>query len=150
MPDAKVDSVAEYLIGFSQEHGDPISNLKLQKLLYYAQGWHLALKDRPLFGESIQAWPYGPVVPRVYGRFKKYSWNPIGDNFATQGVDLSGPVKEHLDEIMAVYGSLTAYHLEMLTHQETPWLKARGGLGPGDPSNAVISTDDMRAFFKSV
>ena len=64
-------SVAKYFLFLSDEEaGDTISNLKLQKLLYYAQGFHLALNDSPLFAESIEAWTHGPVVPVVYQLYK--------------------------------------------------------------------------------
>lgn len=53
------------------EFEEPISNLKLQKLLYYMQGFHLAYFDTPLFDDDIEAWMYGPVVPCVYNHFKK-------------------------------------------------------------------------------
>ena len=53
------NQVAQNIIGFSHEHGDPISNLKLQKLLYYAQAWYLALYDVPLFDDPIEAWVHG-------------------------------------------------------------------------------------------
>lgn len=69
--------VANFFVSRFQQAGDPLTNMKLQKLLYYAQGWHLALKGDALFDERIEAWPHGPVVPPVYGTFKHYRWNPI-------------------------------------------------------------------------
>lgn len=69
--------VADYVIAFLAEHGDPTTNLKLQKLLYYSQAWYLALYDLPLFDDRIEAWVHGPVVPPVYGAFKGKEWQPI-------------------------------------------------------------------------
>ena len=62
MAEVSARQVAQFMISFSHEHGDPISNLKLQKLLYYAQAWFLALQDKPLFDERIEAWAHGPVA----------------------------------------------------------------------------------------
>ena len=62
----------------NNENGDFMSNMKLQKMLYYQQGFHLAYYGTPLFDEEIEAWMYGPVVPCVYEHFK---------NYGRQGID---------------------------------------------------------------
>ncbi|WP_321473200.1 type II toxin-antitoxin system antitoxin SocA domain-containing protein [uncultured Paludibaculum sp.] len=139
--------VADYFIAFSHRHGDPVSNLKLQKLLYYAQAWHLAIHDEPLFREPIQAWVHGPVVPSVYHRYKDWAWKPIEDN--PDLPVLGQTTEDHLAEVMSVYGTMTAYALELLTHEEAPWRNARGGLAADEPSAAVISHEDMRTFYRS-
>jgi uncharacterized phage-associated protein len=139
--------VAEFVIAFSHEHGDPVSNLKLQKLLYYAQAWFLAIYDKPLFDERIEAWVHGPAVPPVYGDFKKWSWQPINCEVAFP--ELDARIKEHLEEVMDVYGGMSAYELEKLTHSEDPWKSARGGIAPDEASNAIISHDDMRRYYRA-
>jgi uncharacterized phage-associated protein len=93
--------VADYFINFSHEVGDPISNLKLQKLLYYAQAWHLALYDSSLFPERIQAWVHGPAVPPVYRRFKEWAWKPISDN--PQSPKFPVRIGNHLNQVMRGY-----------------------------------------------
>lgn len=142
----QASTIASYIIAFSQEHGDPVSNLKLQKLLYYAQAWHLAINDRPLFDEQIEAWVHGPVVPSVYREYKQFSWQPIAA--AVVEPKLEKDVVDHLDEVMEVYGSLTALKLEQLTHAEYPWQHARGNLPEDASSNAVITHDDMKAYYR--
>jgi uncharacterized phage-associated protein len=148
MPTVPASQVADYLIRFSQDHGDPISNLKLQKLLYYAQAWHLALYNKPLFQEKLEAWIHGPAVRSVYGGFKDWSWNPITER--PPKPDLPKHVVKHLDEVMGVYGGLSAFDLERLTHSEKPWQKARGTTPRDESSSAVISHDDMRKFYRSI
>ncbi|MEM9215382.1 MAG: type II toxin-antitoxin system antitoxin SocA domain-containing protein [Cyanobacteria bacterium P01_F01_bin.150] len=65
--------VANYFLSLMDEDaGDLISNLKLQKLVHYAQGIHLALYDKALFPETIEAWTHGPVVPELYHRYEKF------------------------------------------------------------------------------
>lgn len=140
--------VAEYFIHFSHEHGDWITNLKLQKLVYYAQGWHLGLYDKPLFNDRIEAWVHGPVQPTLYHEYKVFSWNPISEDPGE--VALSSLIKDHLSQIMATYGGMSAYDLERLTHQETPWLKARGDMPKDEPSEVVISIEEMRLFYKAM
>jgi uncharacterized phage-associated protein len=150
MAETTARKVAEYMIAFSREVGDPLTNLKLQKLLYYAQGWYLALYDVPLFGERIEAWPHGPVVPPIYGVYKAWGWQPIGEEISVTPDEYTPQILGHMDEVMQVFGTLTAYQLERMTHREKPWLEARGDLPIDAPSNAVISPDTMKEYFKSV
>jgi uncharacterized phage-associated protein len=139
--------VADFFIYRFQQAGEPITNLKLQKLLYYAQGWFLALKSKPLFSERVEAWPRGPVVPPVYGTFKSYQWNPINGDVSEPSLDPE--IEAHLREIMEAYGVHGAYYLEKLSHQERPWLDARGNLGPTDFCTNVISHEAMKSFFQT-
>lgn len=144
---AKASEIASFFLAFSHECGDPISNLKLQKLLYYAQAWWLAIEDNPLFDEPIEAWVHGPVVPSEYHRFKGWAWKPIEDNPGMP--ELSATVRLHLEDVMGVYGVMTAYQLELLTHEEDPWKHARVGVAADEPSNAPISQDSMKTFYRA-
>jgi uncharacterized phage-associated protein len=148
MAEITAHQVADYFIAFSRDVGDPLTNLKLQKLLYYAQGWYLALYDKPLFPDRIEAWPHGPVVPPVYGRFKRWRWDAIGDEIGPP--DLPEDVRAHLEEVIRVFGGFTAFALEQMTHQEDPWKDARGDIPLDAPSNAVIQHDSLARFFKRV
>jgi uncharacterized phage-associated protein len=147
MAEATARQVADYIVSFLTEHGDPITNLKLQKLLYYAQGWYLATYDVPMFDEPIEAWVHGPVVPSVYDDFKPCGWQPIPKPDAE--VRLSERPAFMVNEVIEVYGGMGAYDLERLTHQEDPWLKARAGLPLDEPSRAIISHDSMKEFFRA-
>ena len=150
MAEPVAKKVADYFIAFSHEHGDPVSNLKLQKLLYYAQAWYLALYDQPLFDERIEAWVHGPAVPPVYGAYKGWAWQPIQDDPGLDSIGLPKPIEDHLNEVMDAYGTMGAYELEKLTHAESPWLNARGGMPIDQPSNAVISHEDMKNYYRRV
>lgn len=136
--------VADHLIRFAHDNGDWITNLKLQKLVYYAQAWFLALYGEPLFDEPLEAWELGPVQPDLYQRFKLYRWRPIDDD--PPSPEFKDPrVEPHLEEIMDVFGDFTAHHLARLTHQESPWKNARNGEDRGGAG--VISLDDMRDYY---
>ena len=139
--------IADYLIWLAHEHGSFISNLKLQKLLYYAQAWHLAVFDRPLFEEKLEAWVHGPVVPSVYRRFRSYRFRNIDEEIEAPG--LPARTVQFLHELAGEYLGIDAYALELMTHREDPWLKARGDLEPHQASRATISEEDMRAYFKA-
>ena len=118
--------LAKYVVATFQEAGDPIDNLKLQKLLYYIQGFHLTFFDKPAFPEDFEAWVHGPVLPGVYVEYKKYRWNPISDE--VEKPQLGKDTAELADEVMKVYGTETGWQLEQRTHREAPWLEARKGL----------------------
>lgn len=147
-PMATAATVARYIVRFFQEAGDPISNLKLQKLLYYCQGWHLAVRGSPLFQDRLEAWVHGPVQPSVYGAYKHNRWSAITEDVPE--ALLQPDEKSVVDEVLSVYGADSGYELERRTHLETPWLEARGSIPSDQESNAVLSTDGMAKYFRSM
>lgn len=139
--------IADHLISLAHQHGSFISNLKLQKLLYYAQAWHLAVFDRPLFREQLEAWVHGPVVPSVYRRFRSYGFRNIDDE--VRAPILAQDTIQFLQELAEGYLGIDAYALELMTHREDPWRNARGNIPPNQASRAAISESGMRAYFKA-
>jgi uncharacterized phage-associated protein len=140
---------ADFLLVESRERGEVLTNLKLQKLLYYGQAWYLALRDRPLFEEDFRAWVHGPVLLSQYHRFKDFQWRPITLDVVMPTVD-NQDIVDHLNEIIDVFGSETAVALELMTHREQPWIEARGGIPMEEPSNAIITKDSMRDFYRNL
>jgi uncharacterized phage-associated protein len=122
-----------------------VTPLKLQKLLYYAQAWYLAFRNKPLFKESIEAWVHGPVVPQVYRKYKQYGSCVLSD--VVKLINLEPDELEILDLVFKNYGPLDGKNLEDLTHSEKPWIKARSGLDDNQPSNRVISIGDMKNYY---
>jgi uncharacterized phage-associated protein len=121
------------------EYGDIISNLKLQKLLYYVQGFHLAMFDRPLFKEDVVAWTYGPVVKEVYQEYKKYGHGAIPQPENDFEIDLTNEQQDLIIDVFNVYGQLSASKLMNLTHEEPPWKNTQ--------SNQAITNELMRTYF---
>ena len=112
--------VAHYLLSLdAQNDGEGLSNLKLQKLCYYAQGFYLALFDKPLFDEEIEAWAHGPVVPEVYHLFKVYGKAPIP--VPDYPCILTAEQQGLIDEVYDVFGQYTAWKLRNMTHEEPTW-----------------------------
>lgn len=142
---ATASELARYIVKAFQEAGDPVTNLKLQKLLYYVQGWHLVIHDKPAFNERMEAWIHGPVQPGVYGEYKWYRWNPITDDVSVPALDKE--LVELTNEVLDAYGGDSGYELEIRTHHETPWLEARNGIPPDQESTAIISHESMKLFF---
>lgn len=139
--------IAEFFIRFANETGDYISNLKLQKLVYYAQAWHLGIYGSPLFEEDFQAWIHGPVIPALYFQYNSFGWRPILKDIKKP--ELPENIESFLKEVTEVYFSCDAYELERMTHQEDPWISARGGLPIDTPSDAIISKESMREYYKA-
>jgi uncharacterized phage-associated protein len=151
MVDATARVIADLILRSAHERKIEITNLKLQKLLYYCQAWHLAIYDAPLFPERIEAWVHGPVVPPVFGQFKEFRWKPIPypipATTSLNGCTDSLPV-DHVNEVMDAYGHLTGTQLEALTHKEDPWRNARKGVPEDQPSNEIISHKAMIDFYR--
>ena len=139
--------VAERLVDMCYEHGDLLSNLRLQKLLYYAQAWYLALYNQPLFSDRFEAWVHGPTQPEVYAHFRHYGPCPITRPHS--GIRLSVKVEQHLQDVLEAYGGFSAFDLERLTQEEQPRREARGGLAPDEESTAVISTSTMKRYYRA-
>ena len=140
--------VAKYIIAKFHESEDLITNMKVQKLLYYVQGWHLGLYGNPAFAEEFQAWVHGPVQNEVYQEYKNFQWNPI--NKAVKKPKFEQPLQDHIEDVLDCYGGDTAYALELITHKELPWLEARKGLAPEEKGNNSISTNIMKSYFSKL
>jgi len=135
---------AKYLLTLDDvSSGDLTSNLKLQKLLYYAQGLHLALHNAPLFDARIEAWQHGPVCPPVYHEFKRCGSGAV-DAVAFDVDSLSQQARDVLDEAHTVYGQFSAWRLRELTHAEPPW---RGAYDENASPSVEISHDALRTYF---
>jgi uncharacterized phage-associated protein len=144
-----VHDVADYFITkVDLEAGDDITHLKLQKLVYYAQAWYLAMHNKPLFQNRIEAWAHGPVCREIYDRFRHFSGKPIPAKAALSAPsEIDADVKDYLDEVWEVYSQYSAAKLEHMTHEEAPWIEARKGIMLGMPSQEVISENTMRDYY---
>lgn len=133
--------ISNVLLKLSQpDVGDVITNLKMQKLLYYAQGLHLAINNgEPLFTEDIVAWNYGPVVPDVYHRFKEFGSNPIPVPDDVDTSNLNGEQIELIKDVYEAFGQFSALKLMHMTHSESPWIETN--------QSEVITHDKLISHF---
>ncbi len=142
---ANVNNVANYFLSKTiDEEDSKITNLKLQKLLYYAQGFHLALFEKELFTEEIEAWMHGPVSPAAYQQFKKFGANIIPCDECNEKFDeiFSQEQIELLDEVYDIFGQFSGWKLRNMTHEEPTWINNK------DTAN-IISKDEMKEYFKT-
>ena len=143
------DQVADTIISVARRMGiSDVTNLKLQKLMYYAQAWSLVLKGSPLFAEDFQAWIHGPVLSSLFQRFKVWRWDTIGDRL--NPVIDDPELRAHVGKVLRVYGNATANQLEQLSHSEGPWKNARKGIEPDVSSRVRISKESIKSFYSEL
>ena len=157
-------AVANYFLTLAQKDGKSLNPMQIQKLVYFAHGWYLALYGQPLIKEDIQAWSYGPVIPSLYGEFKKFGNGPI-DEQATESrfenlklitdkpsvgdisdVQERTRIETFLNRVWEVYSHFTAIQLSNMTHeQDSPWkiaLEQSGGT-----RGTIIPNSLIREYF---
>lgn len=124
-------SIANYFLDLAKAHGEQLTPMKLQKLVYYAVGWYAGYTGTPLVDEAIEAWQYGPVIPSLYHEFKCFGSSPITRK-ATEfvhGLELreSPPpedlnLRKFLENVWSSYGQFTGIRLSEMTHASgSPW-----------------------------
>ncbi|HJD56401.1 MAG TPA: DUF4065 domain-containing protein [Rickettsia endosymbiont of Pyrocoelia pectoralis] len=137
--------VANYfLVLVDREAGDTITQLKLQKLIYFAQGVHLALFDKPLFEEEIEAWKHGPVAPKLRIPFGNLKDGPIAAPGEMDFDIYTEQQKNFIYKIYSIYGEHTASYLRKLTHTHSIWQEAIN-----NPDNHIITKKKIQEFFKT-
>lgn len=133
-------TIAKWII--NQIHPEP---LKLQKLLYLAQGYSYAFYDRPLFKDELEGWVHGPVVRSVYDIFKNYQYNFIDTNFEIEDIDEDA--KDVLKYVLDNFAKYDAKYLEKISHEQEPWILSREGLDPDERSDKTISKESIANYF---
>lgn len=134
--------VAKYVINYEHSQGREVSNLRLQKLLYFIQALVLVETDGPCFLDEMQAWEYGPVVPNVYHIFKIFGSLDIREKEEAPLIEekIAGYIKEMIDFCK----DFPTSQLVEITHKQDPWIQARKrGL------KSVITTTSIRDYFKA-
>jgi uncharacterized phage-associated protein len=131
-----------------------IPNLKLQKLLYYVQAWHLAFYQKPLFDGKFQAWIHGPVNREIYDRFKenKLLYSTVDcDDLLDRNINetIDEKTQEHINNILESYARFSGTELEIMTHREDPWLEARKGFSPMERCENEISEQTMKSYYSN-
>lgn len=130
---------AKQIVLRCDEVGLPITNIVLQKLLYYAKGWSLGLLGEPCFNNAIHAWKLGPVVPSVYNSYARHGKQAIE-------IPEEGSIQPDLllDAVVRVYGQMKPFDLSDQTHEEDPWVK---NYVEDDKEASKIPDADLREFF---
>jgi uncharacterized phage-associated protein len=143
---AQVVDVAAYIL----EKCGLMTAMKLQKLTYYSQAWHLVWTETPLFDNRIEAWANGPVVRELYNLHRgRFSLSGPAEIPGGDSSRLTNQERATIDVVLNAYGNKSAHWLSELTHNENPWRNARkrADLGDRDRGDAVISLDSMFEYY---
>ena len=149
----KIDSLilSDYIL---MKYG-PMSHLKLQKLLFYCDAYHLAYFDTELITDKFEAWVHGPVSRKVFDslRDKSVIYADLNFNGDAESVDrnvmnLASSQREVIEDVLSELSKWSGLQLETATHREMPWIEARAGKGPGDRCTVEISKETTKVFYK--
>lgn len=138
------NQIAEWFLYYNrimmqEADADLISNLKLQKLLYYAQGCYLALRNTALFNEKILAWKHGPAINEIYQKYKSNGSSGIVYDNDYTGI-LDNTTETILKQVYEAFGQYSAWGLRNMTHGETPWIET--------PQSDEINLESIKEYFK--
>lgn len=135
--------VAKYIIYHEKSEGRTVSNLRLQKLLYFIQAKFLIEKEEPCFTEKMEAWNYGPVVPIVYSAYRYYGSMPLPcENSSNFSIDESD--KEKIDSMLDSCSEYSTSTLVEITHTQAPWITAH------KRPNREITPESIYWYFEKV
>lgn len=115
----KAIELAPFVINWCNKNGFSITNLKLQKLLYFLQGEYSFLSGDKLIEDDFYAWQLGPVVPSVYYSYALYSSLPLPDQ--EMKIEIEEKCKNNISNILDKYARKTTWDLVDLSHSQTPW-----------------------------
>lgn len=150
LPIHSVNAVADYfLLKADYAAGDCITNLRMQKLCFFAQVWSVVATDSPIFDDRIEAWALGPVMPKLYRRFRKYKWQSIDPAEAKNKrfQRLAEAQLEILQQVWDVFSAMSPRQLVHLTHAHAPWQDAYGDRPSGRACDEEITIDAIRQFY---
>lgn len=145
----KVLDIAELFIYLANFDGDnTLSYNKLQKMLYYAQGWYSANYNKRLFNDKIEAWKYGPVIPIIYNKYKKHKSNNINiedvDNINGLDKKFDTDTLKFLNDLYSMYIEYSAHRLVYSSHNEKPWKETYDV----ENNKKVIKYTKIKSYFK--
>lgn len=143
---SKINIAIKYLLNQCED----ITPLALQKALYYIQGFYYAFYNTFLFTEECEAWVHGPVYRNVYFKYRDYRFDPITKSQDFDDSVLNTSEKAIFDSVIHNLCCYSGKVLEQFTHNETPWLIARGDLPVTESSEKIISHDNIGTYFKAV
>lgn len=136
--------VANFLINECNRQNVPITNLKLQKLLYFVQGEYVRSYNERLIDDDFYAWQLGPVVPEVYYKFAIYSSSPIPEQKVGDSESLPVQVQEKIALLLPWYMNMSTWDLVDLSHEQDPWKYAHQIFG----DKSLIPYESIYQFFR--
>jgi uncharacterized phage-associated protein len=139
--------IANEFLRIADEKGKKLTNMQLQKLVYFAHGWYLALAGKPLLKEEVKAWTFGPVIPPLYNKLRKFANDEVTSPIpVSTDVEIPPKIKVFLESVWDAYGHMTGGEMSYLTHKfGTPWLETWNS-----EKFAVIPQQVIKVHFKEL
>lgn len=145
----KLFNTALFFINKQKDNKKVINHKKLQKLTYYTQAWNLAINNKKIFDNNIEAWVNWPVVPELYRKYRNYWYMNISTDEKFNKDLFNKNELKVLEDVYKIYWNQDSDYLVWLTHTERPWLEARWELEESEASNNKIKEEIMKDFYKS-
>ena len=155
-------AIANLFLEIARADGSTLSQMKLQKLVYMAHGWNLAILGTPLIEDTVEAWQYGPVIPTLYSEFRGFGSSPITEDATIASInentfsilyevprirDEDHNTRNLIKNVWQRYGELTGPNLSDLTHRAgTPWSETFRHA----QAHLVINNDLIKEHFTSL
>lgn len=137
--------IANAFLAKASEQGAKLTNMQVQKLVYFAHGYHLAIKDAPLVADEIKAWNFGPVIPPLYNDLKRFGNGFVTDPIAGFVGEIGDFDSALVAKIFELYGRISGPRLSAATHVEgSPW-----DITYKRAKFSIIPNDLIRDYFKS-
>lgn len=163
-------AVANHILDLAEAEGVEITPMKLQKLVYFAHGWHLAILNSPLINEQVECWKYGPVIRSLFHEFKEFGLDPITRRAVehhfesdpasrrfkawSSTAELHNPSEETLGlikDVWQVYKIYSAVKLSNMTHlPDTPWTEINEKYQGNPPKGTDIPQELIQAYFQNL
>jgi uncharacterized phage-associated protein len=142
-------TIANRFLDLAERDGRTLTNMQLQKLVYIAHGWNLGIVGRPLLINAVEAWQWGPVIPRLYHALSRYGAGVVLSRIAVKGatVDSESPESNLIETVWKSYGRMPGLKLSAITHApDTPWSKTIKASG----LRSVIKNELIAEHYRSL
>ena len=133
------NEIAHFIVSFHNERIIPITNLRLQKILYYVQGYSYCRNQEPIFEDEIYRWPYGPVVPEVYYEYCINGSDEITENESNSDDKICYQTRSLIEKVCNACKDYGSFELVKKTHYEDPWKNAK--------DRSIISKNATQSYF---
>jgi uncharacterized phage-associated protein len=146
-PRASAIQLASWVVRYRSDNGAPIDPVTLQKMLYYAQAFHLARHGDVLLRERFKAWTWGPVIPQVWHHFHSNPGELVRPIISNHTASIAISTQTELKDVVDYFSRYNTFEISDATHHEDPWVEARQGLDDGKHSDRIISIENIRQYY---
>ena len=151
-------AVADALLEKAWAEGRTLNHMQLQKLVYMAHGWHLAVTTEPLIEDTVEAWTFGPIIPTLYDDLKRYGTDPVpkpvawwdgrAGQFSARAPEFPEATADVINRVWEGYKNMSDLQLSTLAHRKgTPWYDLLGELPERKRREVPIPDGNIRDYY---